>query len=894
MAGSLIKPQIMSGEKYYLLSASDVMTKLSTSADGLNDDEVKKRQEQYGRNNIPEPKSKTLLRIFLSQFLNPLIYVLIAAAIVSLFTGDSGDAIFITAIITINAILGTYQEARAENSAKALREMVKVMSRVRRNNKIHEIDSEELVPGDIVLLESGNKIPADLRLLEANDLAIEEALLTGESVAVTKNTEPLSPDDEHALGDQLNMAFAATSVQKGRGVGIVTGTAENTEIGRIADSLRTTEAEKPPLERRMEAFSRRISVIVLIVCVVLGVIGYFEGIPARDIFFLMVAVGVSAIPEGLPVALTVALSIGTRRMARRHVIVRKLPAVEGLGSCTLIASDKTGTLTMDQQSVQKLYMPDGTHYNVSGIGYTGDGTITKDDNQPAEATGALEKFLVASILANEGILRKTEKGWEHSGDSVDVAIRALAYKIGKDPGYFKSKGEVLQMIPYESEQKYSAVFFKHDGKTFYAMKGAVEVVEKLLKEDYRSDVKAASEKMAAGGFRVLAMAGAEVQSTTRDQLPSLELLGLIGMIDPLREEAKEAVKQCQEAGIRVVMVTGDHPATALAIGKSLGIVSKKEEVITGAELSAIGNDPKKVAAAIKDKMVFARVAPLQKQRIVEAFKNLGHFVAVTGDGANDAPALKSAHIGVAMGAGTDLAKEASSIIITDNNFASITAGVEEGRITFSNLRKIIYLLISTGAAELLIVALAIIFNLPLPFIAVQLLWLNLVTNGIQDISLSFEKGHATVMQDPPRKPDESIFDKLMNSQMIVSGLVMAGVLFAAWLFLLDHESYDERHARSVVMMLMVFLQNFHALNCRSETESLFKIPLRNNYTLIIGLIVAQSVHIAAAYIPGLNETLQLEPITLREWLILLPAALSILLAMEVFKIVWRKTHQHTS
>lgn len=879
----------MSDEKYYLLPGPDVVSKLRSSLEGLPEGEVKKRQEQYGKNNIPQPKSKTLLRIFLSQFLNPLIYVLIGAAIVSLFTGDSGDAIFITAIITINAILGTYQESRAENSAKALRDMVKVMTRVRRGNKIHEIDSEELVPGDIVLLESGNKIPADLRLLEAKELAVEEALLTGESTAVTKGTDALSGDHDYPLGDRLNMAFAATTVQKGRGTGIVTGTAQHTEIGRIADSLRTTEAEKPPLEQRMEVFSKRISVIVLFVCIALGIVGYLEGIPTREIFFLMVAVGVAAIPEGLPVALTVALSIGTRRMAKRNVIVRKLPAVEGLGSCTLIASDKTGTLTMDQQSVQKLYMPDGASYNVTGIGYTGEGEIQTSDNVKATLDETLEKFLVASILANEGILRKTENGWEHSGDSVDVAIRALSYKVGKDPGYFKGKGEIVEMIPYESEQKFSAVFYKQGADTFYAMKGAVETVENLLKEDQRAKVKEVSEQMAAEGYRVLAMAGAAVNGTSRDNLPPLELLGLIGMIDPLREEAKDAVIKCREAGIQVVMVTGDHPSTALSIGKSLGIVTQREEVITGSELSAFDNsEPKQLAEKIRDKRVFARVAPLQKQRIVEAFKAMGHFVAVTGDGANDAPALKSAHIGVAMGAGTDLAKEASSIIITDNNFASITAAVEEGRITFSNLRKVIYMLISTGAAELLIVALAIIFNLPLPFIAVQLLWLNLVTNGIQDIALSFEKGHGPVMQDPPRKPDESIFNKLMNAQMIVSGMAMSGVLFAAWLILLDHPGYSEQHSRSVVMMLMVFLQNFHALNCRSETESLFSLPISNNYTLLFGVMIAQAVHISAAYIPGLNTTLQLEPITMNEWLLLMPAALSIFVVMEAFKWAWRK------
>lgn len=874
----------MSSEKFYLFPATDVVGKLSSSSEGLQEAEVKKRQEQYGKNKIPQPKSKSLLAIFVSQFLNPLIYVLVGAAAVSAFTGDAADAIFIAAIITINAILGAYQESRAEDSAKALRDMVKVMSRVRRGNRIHELDSEELVPGDIVLLESGNKIPADLRLLEVKDLAIEEALLTGESVAVNKQTDALPEDKEYAIGDRINMAFAATTVQKGRGVGIVTGTAQHTEIGRIADSLRTTEAEKPPLEQRMEQFSKKISIVVLGICIVLGVVGYFEGIPLREIFFLMVAVGVSAIPEGLPVALTVALSIGTRRMAKRNVIVRKLPAVEGLGSCTLIASDKTGTLTMDQQSVQRLYLPDGQHYNVTGIGYTGEGEINDDQNHKAALNETLEKFLVASILANEGILRKTANGWEHSGDSVDVAIRALAYKIGKEPAFFKEKGVVVEMIPYESEQKYSAVFYKEGEQLWFAMKGAVEVVEGLLKEELRSNVRDISEKMAAEGFRVLAMAGAPVSDTSREHLPPLELLGMMGMIDPLRPEAKDAVHQCQQAGIRVVMVTGDHPATAFAIGKSLNIVTNREEVITGTELAEFDNmEPSAMADRIRDKKVFARVAPLQKQRIVEAFKSLGHFVAVTGDGANDAPALKSAHIGVAMGGGTDLAKEASSIIITDNNFASITAGVEEGRITFSNLRKVIYLLISTGAAELLTVALAIIFNMPLPFVAVQLLWLNLVTNGIQDIALSFEKGHGNVMLDKPRKPDESIFDKRMNLQMLVSGVAIAAILFGVWLYLLEHPGYNERHARSVVMMLMVFLQNFHALNCRSETESLFKLPLSNNYTLIIGLILAQTLHISAAYIPGLNETLQLEPITLREWLLLLPAALSILVVMEGFK-----------
>jgi len=874
---------------YHQLSVDEVLTQLKTDRNGLSNDDILKRQSEYGRNTIPQPKSKSLFEIFFQQFLNPLIYVLIGAAVISVITGDIQDAIFITAIIVINAILGTYQEWRAENSALALRNMVKVNCRVKRNGGIHEIDSEDLVPGDIVLLESGHKVPADLRLIEVNDLSVEEALLTGESVAVIKNSTPLKGGNELAIGDRLNMVFAATTVQKGRGTGVVATTAQHTQIGKIADSLRTTESEKPPLVKKMESFSKRISIIVLGICIILGVIGYLEGMPLGEIFFLMVAVGVSAIPEGLPVALTVALSIGTRRMAARNVIVRKLPAVEGLGSCTLIASDKTGTLTMDEQSVKKLYLPGNKFYDVTGQGYNGEGEILDGETKVTAVNTDLHRFILASIISNEGILSKTRQGWEYSGDAVDVAFQALAYKVGQEPKFFEEQVEVIKMIPYESENKFSGVFFKQHNTLQFAMKGAVEVVLKKFPLAEREQINIISEQMAADGYRVLAIAGGQVEVADTDNLPPLQLLGLIGMIDPLRAEAKDAVQVCRQAGIQVVMVTGDHPLTALAIAKELGIAQTKEEIITGTEIAAMENlSVAELVEKMRHKKVFARVAPLQKQRIVEAMKALGHFVAVTGDGANDAPALKSAHIGVAMGAGTDLAKEASSIIVTDNNFASITAGVEEGRFTFDNLRKIIYMLISTGAAELLTVALAIFTNMPLPFLAVQLLWLNLVTNGIQDIALAFEKGDKSVMQKPPRQANESIFDKLMNSQILVSGLLIAGLVFGLWYYLIYEQDYNEIHARSLVMMLMVLVQNFHVLNCRSETKSLLKMPIKNNYVLVAGIIVAQLAHISAAYIPGLNTTLQLEPITLNEWLKLLPTAVSILVVMEIFKWFWRR------
>lgn len=873
---------------YYQLSSEETLNRLKSTTNGLSREEVLKRQSEHGRNTIPQPKSKTLLRIFLSQFLNPLIYVLMAAAVISVFTSDVRDAIFIMAIIIFNSVLGTYQEWRAENSAQALRNMVKVTTRVKRDGHIYAIDSEELVPGDIVLLESGFRVPADLRLIDVNNLWVEEALLTGESVAVNKTIDTLTGGTELSIGDRVNMTFAATTVQKGRGTGVVTEIAKDTQIGLIADSLRMTEPEKPPLVKRMEVFSRKISIIVLVVCLILGLIGFYKGTPLNEVFFLMVAVGVSAIPEGLPIGLTVALAIGTRRMARRNVIVRKLPAVEGLGSCTLIASDKTGTLTMDQQSIRKLYLPGNKRYEISGQGYNGEGRITGPDGKSVELDETLQDFLMGGIMANEGILRKTERGWEHSGDAVDVAFRALCYKSGKEPSFFNKQVEVIKTQPYESESKFSAVFYKHNDSLKYAMKGALEVVIEKIPKAERSAITAISEKMAAGGYRVMALAGGIVESDEMHRLPELNLLGLVGMIDPLRPEAKDAVKLCQDAGIEVLMVTGDHPSTALAIAKELGIATSKDQIITGAELKEIeGLSKKDFAAHLRHKKVFARVAPLQKRDIVEAMKSLGHFVAVTGDGANDAPALKSAHIGIAMGAGTDLAKEASSIIVADNNFASIAAGVEEGRYTFDNLRKIIYLLISTGAAELIVIGLAIIIAIPLPFLAVQLLWLNLVTNGIQDIALAFEKGESKAMTRPPRKPDESIFDKLMNSQIIVSALFIAGILFTLWWHLIYNLNYDEGHARSVVMMLMVLMQNFHVLNCRSETKSLFKMPLKNNYVLLAGMFLAQGVHIMATYSP-LGATLHLEPITFSEWLKLLPTAAIILAVMELFKWYWNR------
>ncbi|MBZ5856267.1 cation-translocating P-type ATPase [Flavihumibacter profundi] len=874
---------------WYQLDIEEIYQLTESGNDGLNTAAILRRQAEFGLNAIPKPRDKSVLAIFAGQFLSPLIYILIAAGLISLVAGESRDALFILIIITINAILGTWQEYKAESSAAALRDLVHIQSRVKRNGKIVQVDAEELVTGDIVLLESGAKVPADLRLISCQDLIIDEALLTGESHAVNKSAEKITYL-ELSLGDQTNMAFAATTVLKGRATGIVIQTGVQTEIGKIAESLATTTPEKPPLINRMDIFSKNISFAVVLICGLLGLLGYMRGIPAGELFFFMVAVGVSAIPEGLPVALTVALAIGTNRMARRNVIVRKLPAVEGLGSCTLIASDKTGTLTMDQQSVKAIFLPDGKQLQVLGDGYNGIGSIKSEIGKDLDfSNDLLFNFIQCALLSNEGILRQSADGWEYSGDAVDVALRALAYKAGKNPAYFLQEITILQMVPYESENKFSGVFYSQNGQLYFSMKGAVEVVSQYLSETGMAISLNESEIMASNGQRVIALASGPVEKADLSQLGQLNLAGLAGLIDPLRPEAISAIKNCKEAGIEVVMITGDHPLTALTISKQLGIAATKEQLITGKELFALeSSHDNRLNEIIANKTVFARVTPMQKKLIIDSKKALGHYVAVTGDGVNDAPALKAAHIGIAMGSGTDLTKDTSSIIITDNNFASIEAGVEEGRNTYNNLRKIIYLLVSTGLAEISLVAIPIISGMPLPFLAVQLLWLNLVTNGIQDVALAFERGDPAVMKVPPRKPGESIFDRQMKLQVFISAGIMTLITFGCWALLLNVWHYEEKHARVIVMMLMVFLQNFHVINCRSETQSIFSTPLGHNQIVIIGITLAQTVHISAAYIPGINDILQLEPITAIEWIILLPTALLILAGMELFKLMISK------
>lgn len=882
----------MADLKWYRKTFEEVYADLGTSAEGLSSEQVSARIPQYGRNVLPTKKRITLFKIILDQFLSPLIYVLLAAAALALVLKEYSDAGFIFLVLILNAVIGAYQEYKAEAKASALEDMIKIKVKVKRDDKTLVVDSEELVPGDVVMVESGNKVPADIRITRENNLTAEEAILTGESMAINKRSEVVE-EKEPAVAERFNMLFAGTTITTGRGTGVVVATGLDTEIGKIASSLKELVTGKPPLVKRMEVFTRRISYIVLGASSFLGIIGYFSGIPVREIFFFVVAVAVSAIPEGLPIAMTVALSIGASRMAKRNVIIRKLTAVEGLGSCTFIATDKTGTLTVDQQTARTIVVPGPTAFKITGEGYNGEGVIISPDKGEITwgESESFDKLLEAITVCNEGDLVKENTSWSYAGDPIDVALLCLSYKARTTPSAILKNIQKISEIPFESERQYAAVYYQKEGsdKLKVAVKGALEKIKEHTSPEQNTELIEEAVHYAESGYRIIAVGEGLVKEVFPvGELPSMNLLGFIALIDPLRPEAAPAVEACHHAGVEVAMVTGDHPATALALGIEVGIARNKDHLITGSELNDIIHQKEKFGEVLRSKRVFSRVSPQQKQQIVQALRDTGHFIAVTGDGVNDAPALKTANIGVAMGYGTDVAKDTSSIIISDNNFASNKAGIEEGRFTYSNLRKIIYLLISTGAAELLTIGLALAFMLPLPFLPVQLLWLNLVTNGIQDVALAFEAGEKKVMHMSPRKPDESIFDPLMIKQTLISATVIALLSFGLWYHLLKNLNWEETVARNAVLMLMVLLQNFHAFNCRSETRSVFRIPLSNNYILIFGILAAQGIHILALHIPFMQNLLSLNPIGRKEWILLFFTASLILLTMEVFKLYIRK------
>lgn len=877
----------------------------------LTSQQAEEALQQHGANVLPKASSAGLLLIFARQFKGPFIYVLLAAAILSFFLGQKINAFFILAVLVINAVIGTVQEFSAEKAATALKKMVPSYASVIRDNQPIKINTNQVVPGDLVQLVPGDKIPADLILATNNDLQINESMLTGESIAASKsitvvfNNGTLKDDVkiEQSNIDKAQQCFAGTVVMSGRGMGYVSATGANTEIGKIAADVENTQS-KPPLLLRIEDFTLRITYGILILISLIFIITVLRGDDLGTVFLLGVALAVSAIPEGLPAAITVALAIGMRRMAKVQVIIRNLLAVEALGSCTYIASDKTGTLTVNEMTIQQIWLIDGDQYQVSGEGLDLHGELTGIDSVLTDTVlasdegkvNSLELLIHAGILANESYLEETPQGWLGQGDMVDVAFLVLASKHRIDYKESRKRYTELAQIPYESENAYCASFNQYQGKLYIFVKGSVEKLLEMCQDSEQSlAVEQQVDAFASKGYRVLGLACAVLDSvpdTLEDALQNLRFIGMVGMIDPLRPEVKDAVAQCKMASISVAMITGDHPKTALALAQQSGIADSTMQAVTGEELEIAFEQGKDAfSQCVHSTHVFARVSPHQKKQIIEQIMQDGDFVAVTGDGVNDAPALNHAHVGIAMGLrGTDVARESADIILTDDHFASIVEGITQGRVVYNNIRKVIFLLISTGAAEILLVLFSLLFGTPLPLFPLQLLWLNLVTNGIQDVALAFEPPEGNELEQKARPPNEPIFNRLMIERIVVNAIVMGCLAFALFKWQIDN-GVAEQEARNITLLLMVLFENVHVLNSRSEKQSIFKQYFFGNKFLLFGMLAAQGIHIMAMYTPGLRELLELSPVSLHQWTGLLGIALLLIVVDELHKYF---LHKHKS
>ncbi len=873
------------------LDSKKVLKELKSSLNGLSEKEAKSRIKTYGLNELPKEKEKSVFQIFLSAINDPIIYVLVVAAILSFIVGEYLDGFAIIFIIMVDAVVSTVQEIKAEKNSEALKDLIKVKVKVVRENKHYEIDSSYLVPGDIIIVEPGTKVSSDARIINSNNLTVDESVLTGESIGVAKSS------DSSSLGDDSKkcMIYAGTSVLTGRAIAVVTATGIDTEVGKIAEKVTSTEESKSPLTIRMEKFSKQITLMIIGISILIGCVLIYKQYHFMDIFLAVVALAVSAMPEGLPLSLTLALTIGSNKMAKRNVIVKKLNSVESLGSCTVIASDKTGTLTVNEQTAKKIVMSNGEAFEIDGNGYNDVGkVIPVGDSNIANA-----KYIATlGVVNNESMLEKVKGKWDKFGDSIDIAFLALGRKLGIKSSEFKKVSD----IPYESENKYSAVFYKIDNDVLCTAKGSVEVILDFCKYSYedgervkldREKILKQNEELASNGYRVIAICDGDVplkEKYSEKDVKNLTFIGLVGFIDPVRKEAVGAIKKCKTAGIKVLMITGDHALTAYAIAKDLNIVSSKEEVVTGSDLDFYSDSDEKFDRFVEGKKVFARVTPLQKLKIVESLQRQGEFVAVTGDGVNDAPAIKVANIGVAMGSGTDVAKETAKMIIIDDNFSSIVAGIEEGRNAYSNIRKISLMLLSCGLAEVLFFVLSIAFDLPMPLVAIQLLWLNLVTDGLQDMALSFERETDTIMKEKPRSTKESLFEKELVKQILLSGTFIGVLVFIVWYILMNNFHMEVAHARGYVLALMVFIQNMHVLNCRSESKSVFENGFKQNKFVlftIVGTIILQMI---VMEVPILSRFLQTYDVPNLHLVILFVVSLPIILIMEMYKYV--KKHKN--
>lgn len=885
--------QTLLEKHWHHLPASEVVELLNSHAEkGLDKFEVKHRQERFGKNVLTPKRGKSPLVRFLLQFHNPLLYILMVSSVITFIVKQAPvDALVIFGAVLVNAVIGYLQESKAEKAIEALAQAMTTEATVIRSGKTQRIDATELVVGDIVTLKAGDKVPADLRLLRSRDLQVAEAALTGESVAVQKEADvQLLPDT--LLAERRNMAYASTLVTYGQATGIVVAIGDNTEVGRISQLISEATELATPLTRKIAEFSKIVLYAILALAALTFVIEIARGASLADTLTAAIAFAVAMIPEGLPAALTVTLAIGVSRMAQRRAIIRKLPAVEALGSTTVICSDKTGTLTQNQMTTQQI-SAGGVCYDVTGVGYAPSGQIIATSDAPAQNI-ALTECLTAGLLCNDSALVEKDGRWHAQGDPTEVALIVAARKAN-----LTAQLPRLDTIPFESQHQYMATLHAVDSTRRIYVKGAVEVLLErcanmldasgntiaLDAEKIHRDVDA----MALRGLRVLAFARKDThaEKITHDDVASgLTFLGLQGIIDPPREEAIAAVRACQEAGIKVKMITGDHALTASAIACQIGLAEACDAAaITGRQLAELTDDE---LIEVADRTpVFARVSPEQKLRLVEALQARGHIVAMTGDGVNDGPALKQADIGIAMGiTGTDVAKEAADMVLTDDNFATIEAAVEEGRGVFDNLTKIIAWTLPTNLGEGLVILVALVFSLTLPILPIQILWINMATVAALGLVLAVELKEPDIMRRPPRRPDAPI---LTNELLLRIGLVGVLMLFAA-LFIFEYElstGDSVAQARTAAVNTIVFIEIFYLLNCRSLSQSMFQIGLFSNRWVVIGVGAMVVMQLLFTYAPFMNVLFSSAPIGLEVWLNILALGFATYLIIEIEK-WWRR------
>lgn len=875
-------------ERWHIKDIQEVEKALNTSlTSGLSWKEADKRLQEFGPNKLKELKKRSPLLMFLDQFKDFMIIVLITAALISGFIGEPLDTIAIVVIVVLNSAIGFVQEYRAEKAMAALKEMAAPTATVRREGVLSNVSASELVPGDIVILEAGKVVPADMRLIEAAQLKVNEAPLTGESVPVEKHTQSLH-DPMLPLGDRKNMCYKGTIVTYGRGTGIVVATGMSTELGNVATLLQEEKEVKTPLQKRLARFGQKLSLTVLFICTVIFGIGILRGESPLKMFLTAVSLAVAAIPEALPAVVTISLALGAKKMVMQNALIRKLPAVETLGSVTYVCSDKTGTLTLNKMTVEEVYV-DGEMLNAAKI------EVRTDKELKSQTLSPQALLLKALALSNDAQMDAKNN---LIGDPTETALFSFARGKGFDKKELEGKLPRVAEVPFDSERKRMTTFHKQAEGFISFTKGAPESViecstgimtlEGLRPLDKQAILKA-NEKMASHGLRVLCIALRQWDSLPEDISPEnveteLIILGLVGMLDPPREEAKEAVAQCKTAGIIPVMITGDHPLTARTIAKRLGIIEGDSEVIiTGSQLERLSL--RKFEEKVEKIRVYARVAPEQKLKIVKALQDKGQYVCMTGDGVNDAPALKRADIGVAMGiTGTDVAKEASHMILLDDNFATIVNAVREGRRIFDNIRKFIKYTMTSNSGEIWTIFLAPFFGLPVPLLPIHILWINLVTDGLPGLALSAEPAEEDIMKRPPRHPKESIFAHGLGAHIVWVGLLMGfvSIVTQAWSIETGHA-----HWQTMVFTVLCLSQMGHVLAIRSERKSLFRLGLFSNKLLLGALLLTFVLQMATIYVPFLNPVFKTQPLSLEELLITLLLSTVVFAAVEVEKFLKR-------